>query len=117
MISQELDYPGVMADIAALMERNVRAGTPEGDRLRELVTLARAYERAQSQLTQVDPVTAIRFRMEQAGLEPRDLVPYLGSRSRVSEVLSGKRPLTLPMIRNLHHGLGIPAESLIADPI
>jgi HTH-type transcriptional regulator/antitoxin HigA len=61
------------------------------------------------------PVEAIRFRMEQAGLEPRDLEPYIGSRGKVSEVLSGKQPLTLTMIRALHKHLGIPAEVLVGD--
>src|SRR5260370_74279 len=105
MVSKKLDYPDVMAEIAALMERNAVPGTPDGDRLRDLVAIARAHERESYRRSPLDPIMAIRFRMEQAGLEPRHLVPYLGSRSRVSEVLSGKRPLTLQMIRNLHRGL------------
>ncbi len=63
-----------------------------------------------------DPVAAIRFRMEQDQLKPKDLVPYLGSKSKVSEVLSGQRPLSLTMIRNLITGLGIPAEVLLHKP-
>jgi len=117
MISQELNYSALMEEIGALMQQNAKPGTPQGDRLIELARLVRDFERKQYRLPATDPITAIRFRMEQAGLEPRDLVPYLGSRSRVSEVLAGKRPLTLQMIRNLHQGLGIPAESLIAQPI
>ena len=61
------------------------------------------------------PIEAIRFRMEQENLRPQDLVPFLGSRSRVSEVLNGRRPLTLTMIRQLHHELGIPAEILLGE--
>jgi HTH-type transcriptional regulator/antitoxin HigA len=61
------------------------------------------------------PVNAIHFRMEQAGLEPRDLEPYIGSCGKVSDVLSGKQPLTLPMIRALHQHLGIPVEVLLQD--
>ena len=63
-----------------------------------------------------DPVAAIRFRMEQQGLEPKDLVPFLGNRSRVSEVLSGRRRLSLNMIRSLVRGLHIPAEVLLGEP-
>ena len=62
-----------------------------------------------------DPVEAIRFRLEQENLRPQDLVPFLGSRSRVSEVLNGKRPLTLTIIRRLHDGLGIPADVLLGE--
>jgi HTH-type transcriptional regulator/antitoxin HigA len=64
-----------------------------------------------------DPVAAIRFRMEQSGLTPKDLVPMIGRLNRVYEVLSGKRPLTLSMIRRLHQQLGIPAESLIGASV
>lgn len=62
-----------------------------------------------------DPIEAIKFRMEQAGLTPKDLEPIIGRTNRVYEVLTRKRPLTLAMIRRLHAGLGIPAENLIAD--
>ena len=63
-----------------------------------------------------DPIEAIKFRMEQAGLKPKDLASLLGSRSKVSEVLSGRRTLSLSMIRNLHRELGIPAEVLLQEP-
>src|SRR5207244_97684 len=78
--------------------------------------LVQAYESANYPIALPDPLEAIRFRMEQQRLTQRDLVPYLGSRSRVSEVLSGKRSLTLPMIRALHSGLGIPASVLLREP-
>jgi HTH-type transcriptional regulator / antitoxin HigA len=83
--------------------------------LKTVAVLVRDYESTRYPMAPPDPVEAIRFRMEQQGLAPKDLVPYLGSRSRVSEVLSGKRPLTLAMIRSLHRGLGIPAVSLLGD--
>lgn len=111
----ESEYDAAMAEIRSLARLNPGLGTPDTVRLRHLVSLAEAYEREHYPRQPVDPITAIRFRMEQAGLQPKDLVPYLGSRSRVSEVLAGKRPLTLRMIRNLRYGLGIPAETLIAE--
>lgn len=110
-------YADLMAEIEALMERNLEEGSEGGRRLRELAEAAERYERRHCLRPALDPIEAIRFRMEQAGLEPRDLAPFIGSRARVSEVLSGRRSLTLPMIRNLHRGLGIPAESLIAEPV
>ncbi len=88
--------------------------TPEGDKLDILVTLVEAWEREHYPMDFPDPIEAIRFVMEQRGLEPKDLVPMIGQGNRVYEVLNRKRPLTLNMIRKLHKDLGIPAESLIA---
>jgi HTH-type transcriptional regulator/antitoxin HigA len=81
-----------------------------------LAHLVEVYEKQHHPVGPPDPLDAIRFRMEQAGLSQRDLVPYLGSASRVSEVLRGLRPLTLKMIRALYEGLGVPAESLLGQP-
>jgi HTH-type transcriptional regulator/antitoxin HigA len=78
-----------------------------------LVTLVEAWERKHYAVDLPDPVEAIKYHMEQSGLQPRDLIPYIGSRNRVHEVLNRRRDLTLNMIRRLHDGLGIPAESLI----
>ena len=78
--------------------------------------LIQGYESKRVSARPPDPLEAIRFRMEQQRLTQRDLVPFIGSRSKVSEILSGKRPLTLSMIRALHRGLGIPAESLLQEP-
>ena len=91
-------------------------GTPEGDDLDLWITLVGLYEDTNEPIEPPSPVDAIRFRMEQLGLRQTDLAPLLGSRSRVSEVLSGKRHLTLTMIRSLHHELGIPLASLVAGP-
>jgi HTH-type transcriptional regulator/antitoxin HigA len=84
------------------------------DEIEVLSTLIEQYERATIPMSTTSPVGAIRFRMDQQGLTPRQLEPFIGSRARVSEVLSGKRQLTLDMIRSLHEGLGIPYESLIS---
>jgi HTH-type transcriptional regulator/antitoxin HigA len=78
-----------------------------------LVTLADAYEARHFPIDDPDPIEAIRFVMEQQGLNRRDLEPYIGARSRVAEVLNRRRALTLAMIRKLHLALGIPAEVLI----
>lgn len=92
---------------------NAKPDTPKGDRLEVLVTLVEAWEAKHYPLDLPDAVEAIKHHMDQRGLTARDLVPFIGSRNRVYEVLSRKRPLTLAMVRRLHGGLGIPAESLI----
>ncbi len=94
---------------------DVQEGTPEDDELSVLFALVEAYEAETVPITPPDPITAIKFRMDQAGLTRRDLIPILGSRVNVSEVLSGKRGLTMKMARALHSNLGIPAESLLQD--
>src|SRR3954463_9107233 len=110
-IKSQRDYRRVLKEIESLM--SARRNTLEGDRLDVLVTLVEAWERKRYPLDLPDPVEAIRYHMEQNGLQPRDLIPFIGSRNRVHEVLNRRRELTLNMIRKLHEGLGIPAESLI----
>jgi HTH-type transcriptional regulator / antitoxin HigA len=85
----------------------------EGALFEALITLIEAYERKHYPITPPDPVDAIKFRMEQAGLNIKDLEPMIGQSNRVYEVLTRKRPLTLRMIRRLHKDLGIPAQALI----
>jgi HTH-type transcriptional regulator / antitoxin HigA len=92
---------------------DAKKGTPEADELDVLAMLVERYEDEAYPIGLPTPVEAIRFRMEQQGLSQKDLIPFIGSSGRVSEVLSGKRELTLPMIRALNEGLGIPAEVLI----
>ncbi|MFC2156520.1 transcriptional regulator [Acidobacteriota bacterium] len=89
--------------------------TEEGDELELLVTLIEIYEKDQFPIDLPDPIEALKFRMEQLNLNQQALVPYIGSKSKVSEVLNGKRPLTLSMMRALHKGLGIPAEVLLQE--
>ena len=112
-IRTEADHKAALARMDALMD--AEAGTPEVDELSILADLVEAYEAKHFPIELPSPVDAIRFRMEQASLEPRDLEPYIGSRGKVSEVLSGKQPLTLAMIRALSKHLGIPIEVLVAD--
>jgi HTH-type transcriptional regulator/antitoxin HigA len=89
-------------------------GTPAADERDVLVTLIEAYENKHYAFGPADPIEAIKFRMEQQGLTPRDLEPYIGPSGRVSEVLNRKRPLSLRMVKQLHDGLQIPYESLLA---
>ena len=110
-IKTDGDYRRTLTEIETLMAAG--RDTPEGDRLDVLVTLVEAWEARHYPLDLPDPVAAILYHMEQGGLAPKDLVPYIGARSRVYEVLNRKRPLSLRMIQRLHRELGIPAESLI----
>ena len=89
-------------------------GTTEADEMEILVTLIEAYENKHFSISTADPIEAIKFRMEQQGLTPKDLEPYIGSSGRVSEVLNHKRGLSLPMVKRLHEGLNIPYESLLS---
>lgn len=110
-IKSTRDYRRALKEIEGLMR--AKRNTPQGDRLDVLVTLVEAWETKHYPFDLPDPVEAIKYHMEQKGLNPQDLIPFVGGRNRVYEVLARKRPLTLKMIRRLHEGLGIPAESLI----
>ena len=112
-IKNERDYERVLKEIDGLMD--ARPNTTEGDRLDVLATLAEAWEEKHHAIEAPDPVAAIEFAMEQRGLSRKDLEVFIGSRARVAEVLNHKRRLTLPMIRRLNVGLGIPAEVLIRE--
>ncbi len=113
VISSEEQYEEALAELDRLILANPPAGTPDADRLAVLSVLVEKYERELFPISKPSPVEAIRFRMEQQGLTPRDLEPFIGSRSKVSEVLAEKIPLSLRMIRALHEGLGIPADVLV----
>lgn len=110
-IRTETDYQAALQEIEALF--NAPPDTPEYDRLDILSTLVEVYEQIHFPIKDPDPVAAILYYMETRGLSRRDLEPCLGSRAKVSEVLSRNRPLTLSMIRRLARELGIPAEVLI----
>lgn len=113
VIRTDADHAAALAEIQRLMTREPAAGTREAEELGLLALLVEDYESKRFPISHPDPIEAIRFRMEQQGLAQRDLIRYIGSPSRVSEVLARKRSLTLSMIRALHSGLGIPAESLL----
>lgn len=111
-IKTEQDYNSAISRIEELW--GARKDTPDGDELDLLVTLVESYEMKNYPIAPPDPIDAIKFRMEQMGLTNSDMVKYLGSQSRVSEILNKKRKLTLGMIKSLYKGLKIPAEILLA---
>ena len=112
-IKTEQDYDAALSRIDELM--GCAVDTPEADELDILVTLVEAYEAKHYPIDKPDPIEALKFYIEQYGLQQKDLEKYIGRSGRVSEVLSYQRKLTLPMIRRLHEGLNIPTESLIKD--
>ena len=113
VIKTREDYEEALRAIERCMDLDPDPGTTEGDRLELLTLLVRDYESKNFPIPDLDPIDAIRFRMEQLNISQRDLVPYIGSKSKVSEVLSKRRPLTISMMRALHEGLGIPAKALL----
>ena len=116
VITTQAQYETSLAEVERLVVLDPVPGTDEADKLALLATLVEQYETKRFQFEKPTPVQAIKFRMEEQSLLQADLVPYIGSSGRVSEVLSEKRPLTLAMIRRLSEGLGIPADILIQDP-
>ncbi len=115
VIKNEAEYDATLAEVDSLLDLDPEPGTPEADRLELLTLLVEDYESKRFPVELPDPIEAIKFRMEQQDLTQRDLVRYIGSRSKTSEVLSGKRPLSLTMIRALHSGLEIPVEVLVQE--
>jgi HTH-type transcriptional regulator / antitoxin HigA len=113
-IRTEEEFRAGLAEIERLWG-TVRPGTPEGLRFEILGALVEAYEIERCPIDPPDPIEAIRFRLEQQGLSRKSLKPVMGTRSRVSEILSGKRKLTLAMIRGIHRVLGIPVDVLVGD--
>ena len=116
IIKTEQDYQEALKLAEELIGRDPNPDSAEGEQLSLLTTLIQDYETRAFPEVLPNPIEAIKFRMDQVGLKPADLIPYLGSRSRVSEILSGKRQLTIDMIRALSEGLGIPAKVLIKQP-
>lgn len=110
-IRSEFDYEAALGEVEDLM--SAKAGSPEGDRLEILSTLIEAYEGEHHPVDAPDPIALIAFVMEQRGLDRADVGKYIGPRGRVSEILSKKRALSLPMIRKLQSGLGLPASVLV----
>jgi HTH-type transcriptional regulator/antitoxin HigA len=111
IIRTEAEYQATLARIEKIFD--AKPGTAKGDELELLLLLVETYEDKAYPIDPPDPIAALRFRMEQDGLKPKDLIPYIGSKSKVSEVLNGRRPLSLTMIRKLVMGLHLPAEVAI----
>ncbi|MEC5125983.1 ImmA/IrrE family metallo-endopeptidase [Verrucomicrobiales bacterium BCK34] len=116
LIKNSNDYAEALKQIQRLLENVEAKGVADFERIELLSYLIEKYEKETLKVALPTPVEAIRFAMDQSGLRQQDLVPFIGSKSRVSEVLSGKRPLTLSMIRGLHEGLGIRADVLLQEP-
>jgi HTH-type transcriptional regulator/antitoxin HigA len=115
-IRSEEDYQAALKEIDTLLES--QPGTPEGDRMDVLVTLVEAYEARHFPIPEPDdPLEVLKYYMESRGLNRSDLIPYLGSKERVSEILNRKRGLSLEMIRRLHNGLGIPADLIMGKRV
>ena len=112
-INTKKDHRAALKRVEQLWDSKPK--TLEGDELDILLTLVSAYEEKHFPIPIPEPVEAIKFRMDQLGLSDADLTTYIGARSKVSEVLNLKRPLSLPMIRKLSEGLNIPAENLIHE--
>ena len=117
IIKSKEDYAAAITRLSTFMPLDPKAGTKEENELELLALVIEAYERQTVPPASPDPVEAILFRMEQMGLSRKDLVPYIGSISKVSEVLLRKRPPSLSMIRRLHDKLDIPAEILIKNTL
>lgn len=115
VLKTEEDYNAALKMIEELMSKDPESGSDDSDKLNLLATLVEDYESKAFPESLPDPIDAIEFRMEQQNLKPKDLIPYIGSSSKVSEVLARKRPLTLAMIRALEKGLGIPAKVLLIE--
>ena len=116
IIKTEEQYRRYLGEIEKLAARDPKLESAEGGRLELLAKLVEDYEKARFMFRKPDPVDAILFRMEQQGLRQKDIAPLLGGKNRVSEVLSRKRALTLPMIRALYEKLDIPPALLIREP-
>lgn len=116
VIRTEADYDRAMERLTHLMDAKAAPRSAEDEELGVLAVLIASYEEKKWKDAPVSPVAAIKFRMDNLGLKPKDLVPYIGSMPRVSEVLAGHRPLSINMMRRLRKGLGVPASALIDEP-
>ena len=115
-IKNETDYDTALMRVDELMELNPDLGTPESDELEVIVMLIEKYEEKEWAISEPDPIEAIKIRMEQMHLKQKDLIPYIGNKSKVSEVLNRKIGLSLTMIANIAAGLHLPLESLVQLP-
>ena len=116
IIKNDAQHKAYLAEVERLAAEDPVPGSPDGDRLELLAKLVEDYEKERYRFARPNPISAIRFRMEEQGLRQKDLAPLLGGKNRASEVLSGSRPLTVQMIRSLSESLSIPADLLIGEP-
>ncbi|MEA3227436.1 MAG: DNA-binding protein [Campylobacterota bacterium] len=116
LIKNEKSYDDALNRVDELMELNPELGTKDSDELEVLVMLIEKYEEKEWAISESDPIEAIKIRMEQMHLKQKDLIPYIGNKSKVSEVLNRKIGLSLSMITNISTGLHLPLESLIQLP-
>lgn len=113
-IKTKKEYGAALARVYELMQKDLKAGSKLSDELEVLSILVEAYEKEHYPIPPPHPIEAIKFRLEQMGIDEKELTRILGGRSRKSEILNGRRKLSLNMIRELHKKLSIPAETLIA---
>lgn len=114
-VKTKKDYEAALQRCYELMQKDIKANPKFADELEVLSILVKAYEEKHYPLPPPHPIAAIRHRLENSGLDEKELNKILGGRSRKSEILSGRRKLSLNMIRELHDKLKIPAETLIAN--
>lgn len=112
-IKNEVEYKSTLKALEKVW--NAKPNTKEGDVFELLVLVIEKYEKEHYPMPQLDPIEAIKYKMEENNMTQKDLVKYFGTKSRVSEVLNRKKPLTLKMIKSLHKNFGIPAETLLAS--
>jgi len=117
IIKNENDYETALEEIRTLIVNDPPVGSVKADRLELLALLVKAYEDAYYPIEFPTIIEAVRFRMEQDGLKQQDLVTIIGSKGRVSEMLSGKRAVSFSMAKSLHKRLGIPAEVFFRDEV
>ena len=115
IIKTDAEHKAYLAEVERLAADDPPPGSVDGDRLELLAKLVEDYERDRYRFARPDPISSIRFRMDEKGLKQKDIAPLLGGKNRASEVLSGKRPLTVQMIRSLSESLSIPADLLIGE--
>jgi HTH-type transcriptional regulator/antitoxin HigA len=111
-IKNEVEYKATLKELEKVW--HAKPNTEAGDIFELLVLIIEKYEAEHYPMPQLDPIEAIKYKMEENDLSQQDLVKYFGTKSRVSEVLNRKKPLTLKMIKSLYNNFGIPAETLLA---
>lgn len=116
ILHTDRDYQRALARLSRLMDQDPEPGSATGDEMELLGLVIAHYERKQFPMEKADPIEVIKFMLEQKGLKKKDLIPFIGSASRVTEVLNGTRDLNLGMIRRLSEGMGIPVELLVQAP-